>query len=85
MALIKSFSEKPTQRNVRHTEVTATWTVVEMLGETYLQIDTYGSSDRMIAEKVSQSIRLDANAASQLRALIDKAFPALGSRAASRT
>jgi hypothetical protein len=75
MALIKSFSEKKPDRDSKHTEAEATWYVGGVGDGRFLQIDTYGSSDRMIAGKVSQSIRLDSRGARQLRALIDRAFP----------
>ena len=75
MAVIKSFTEKKPERESRHTEAEATWYVGGNGHERFLQIDTYGSSDRMIAGKVSQSIRLDGRAASELRALLDRAFP----------
>jgi len=75
MALIKSFTEKKPERDSSHTEVEATWYVGGVGQSRFLQIDTYGSSDRLIAGKVSQSIRLDARAAGELRALINRAFP----------
>jgi len=76
MALIKSFTEKKPERDSRHTDAEATWYVGGVGDTRFLQIDTYGSSDRQIAGKVSQSIRLDARAARDLRALIDRAFSA---------
>ena len=89
MALIKTFAEKPLDREARHTEVDATWCIGGHGHEKFLQIDTHGSSKRQIPGKISQSIRLDAHAAAQLRALIDRAFPAKpdpkrGARASSR-
>lgn len=74
VALITSFTEKKPERDTKHSEVEATWHIAEHGGLKYLQIDTYGSSERLLAGKVSQSIRLDARAANQLRALIDRAF-----------
>lgn len=75
MALIKSFTEKQPERDSKHTEAEATWYVAGDGDSRFLQIDTYGSSSREFAGKVSQSIRLDARGARQLRALIDRAFP----------
>lgn len=75
MALITTFSEKNPERETKHSEVEATWHIGEHGGSKFLQIDTYGSSERLLAGKVSQSIRLDARAAAQLRRLIDRAFP----------
>ena len=74
MALINSFTQKTPERDTKHSEVEATWHIGGFGEQKYLQIDTYGSRERMIAGKQSQSIRLDARAASQLKALIDKAF-----------
>ena len=76
MALIKSFTQKNPERDSKHTEAKATWYVGGVGQTRFLQIDTYGSPDRLIAGKVSQSIRLDARAANELRALINRAFPA---------
>lgn len=75
MALIKSFTEKKPERESKHTEAEATYYIGGVGDSKFLQIDTYGSSDRMIAGKVSQSIRLDAHAAAKLRTLLDHAFP----------
>lgn len=75
MALITSFREKLPERESKHTEVEATWYVGGSGNAKFLQIDTYGSSERMIAGKISQSIRLDASSAAKLRALLDRAFP----------
>ena len=76
MALIRSFAEKKPERESRHTEAEATWYVGGVGDTKFLQIDTYGSPNRVIAGKVSQSIRLDARAARELRALLDRTFPA---------
>ena len=46
-------------------------------GARYLQLDTFGSADRKIPGKVSQSIQFDAVAAAQLKALIAEVFPRL--------
>ena len=74
MALISSFTEKTPERDSKHSQVEASWHIGGVGPGKYLQIDTYGSSERMVAGKQSQSIRLDARAAAQLRALIDRAF-----------
>jgi hypothetical protein len=43
-------------------------------GETYLQLDTHGSSDRSVPGKVSQSVQLNEASAKQLRQLLAQAF-----------
>ena len=75
MALISSFTQKTPERDSKHSEVEASWHIGGTGAGKYLQIDTYGSRERMLAGKQSQSIGLDASAAAQLRSLIDRAFP----------
>jgi hypothetical protein len=40
-----------------------------------LQLDTYGSPERQIPGKTSQSIQLNAESAAELKRLIEKVFP----------
>lgn len=57
MALIKKITRET--RNARlHSEVEATYNVVVENRETYIQLNTFGSNDRAIKGKVSQSIQL---------------------------
>lgn len=51
----------------------------EAEGARYLQLDTFGSTDRQIPGKTSQSIHLNEHSAAQLKDLIEWAFPAIGS------
>ena len=46
-----------------HTKVTSTYSVFEENGNRYVQIDTYGRSDRVVPEKISQSIQFDKESA----------------------
>jgi hypothetical protein len=75
MAWITSFTQKIPDRESRHSKAEATWHAGGVGPDKYLQIDTYGSRDRILAGKISQSIRLDARAAAELKALIEKTFP----------
>jgi len=43
-------------------------------GNSYIQLDTYGSNSRKIPGKMSQSIQFDAASAAQLKLLIETAF-----------
>ena len=62
-------------RNMIHTPVTATYTVFDTEdGEHYVQIDTYGKSDRALPEKISQSIQIDRESAKFLVDLLKKEF-----------
>jgi hypothetical protein len=75
MALIVKFTETSKDRNQVHDPVECGYLVFEHGGERYVQLDTYGSSERVIPGKVSQSIQFDAQAAAALKRLIDRTFP----------
>ena len=46
-------------RNTIHEKVYATYSTFDSYGKHYVQIDTYGRSDREQPGKISQSIQLD--------------------------
>lgn len=75
MALVTEFQPVAGDRQSIHKPVTCGWKVFEEEGKRVLQLDTYGSADRVIAGKGSQSLQFDRAAASELLALIDHAFP----------
>ena len=66
MAIVRTFEPKDLDRSSKHSEVEATISLVEANGEKFIQIDTYGSKDRAIPGKVSQSLRLSKAAFDQL-------------------
>jgi hypothetical protein len=74
VALIREFTQIHKESNRVHDIVECGWTTFEHNGATYLQLDTYGSSDRQIPGKVSQSIQLDATSAAELREIIDRTY-----------
>ncbi|SEC33596.1 hypothetical protein SAMN04490356_3761 [Streptomyces melanosporofaciens] len=47
-------------------------------GRVIVQIDTYGSPERKIPNKVSQSIQLDVKGARELIGILQEVFPELG-------
>jgi hypothetical protein len=77
MALITGLTELQKDRNRVHGAVECGYTVFEECGERYLQLDTYGSPERKIPGKTSQSIRLNAESAARVKALIEKVFPGI--------
>ena len=77
MALINRFNQLHKDRNQVHGTVECGYMVFEKDGQRYLQLDTYGSFERQIPGKTSQSIQLNAESARELKALIQKAFPEL--------
>jgi len=78
MARIVSFTELGTLEHIRpHTEVECGYRVVATETGTMLQLDTYGSGERQIPGKVSQSLQLDENLAHQLMKILRQTFPSL--------
>lgn len=57
-----------------HTKVTTTYSIFDENGERYVQIDTYGKNDRVIPEKISQSIQIDRECAKFLVKLLVNEF-----------
>ncbi len=74
MAVVREFKIKELDRSSAHSEVDATISLIEMDGEKFVQIDTYGSKNRAIPGKVSQSLRLSKSAYEQLQKLAEKHF-----------
>lgn len=76
MALITKFDDLGTgDRGRVHGEVACTYATFEVEGRRYLQLDTYGSTDRVMPGKISQSIQLDQNGARLLKKLLEQTFP----------
>lgn len=75
MALIAQFEPRPLAPRRLHSKVTCGYGVVEVEGTRVLQLETYGTVDREIPGKVSQSLQLDEAAARELKQLLDSAFP----------
>ncbi|TPG49014.1 methionyl-tRNA formyltransferase [Sphingomonas glacialis] len=74
MAVVRQFELKDLDRVAPHSEVNATISLVELDGEKFVQIDTYGSKDRAIPDKISQSVRLTKAAFDQLTQYAAKHF-----------
>ena len=76
MAIVRHLEEQPLQVEAGHTETECTYSLVkDRDGTKYLQIDTYGSPDRKIGGKKSQSIRFAPEAVAELRLIIGRHFP----------
>lgn len=73
MARIDAIREIKMERNGVHAPVDATCCVfTDAEGQTYLQIDTYGSPDRQISGKKSQSLQFSPEGLRALRAVLEK-------------
>ena len=72
MAIVRKLEPITLERESKHTEVNATYTVIHEPDGDYLQIDTYGSVNRQEIGKKSQSIRFSPSALLQLESLLKK-------------
>jgi hypothetical protein len=77
MALIRRFEHTPGGRVAFRTEVECGWRVGDAGGRKLLHLETYGSKDRDIPGKVSQSLELDISGARELQRILRTAFPNL--------
>jgi hypothetical protein len=75
MALVKEFFRIHLKRYRVHREVACGYSLFVRNGVTYLQLDTYGSAERKLRGKTSQSLQFDEDAARQLTDLFDCVFP----------
>jgi hypothetical protein len=75
MAIVRRLAPVTLERETRHSEVECTYSIVsDNQGRRYLQVDTYGSTDRQIPGKKSQSIRFAPEAINQLKKLLSTHF-----------
>lgn len=75
MALIRHLKKSTMDRNSLHGEVEAAYSVFENDGRYILQIDTFGSDEREIPGKKSQTIQFGPEGLSQLRKILDDIRP----------
>lgn len=71
---LESIKKIEKYRNTIHDKVHTTYTVFEMDGKKYVQLDTYGRIERENPEKISQSIQLDKETAQFLVDILCKEF-----------
>lgn len=62
------------ERNYVHEKVFTTYSAFDFAGEKYVQLDTYGRSNRELLGKSSQSIQLDKESAKFLVKLLVNEF-----------
>jgi hypothetical protein len=74
MAIVRKLILQQLETDSRHSEADCTYSIVAAPDATYLQIDTYGSRQRQIPGKKSQSIRLAPEAIEQLKSILRKHF-----------
>lgn len=74
MATVRHLEQADGEGARAHGEVTAQVKLVEVAGEKFIQVDTYGSPYRQEVGKQSQSVRLSKAAFDQLVGLGNKHF-----------
>jgi hypothetical protein len=74
VAILRELKPRVLENGSRHTDAEGTYSIVESEGIRMLQIDTYGSENRKIPGKVSQSIRFSPEALKQLTKIIRENF-----------
>lgn len=74
MAVVRNFKFKSLSRAMPQEEVEGTYSIIEMDGEKFLQIDTYGKRSRQDKGKVSQSLRLPEETCRQLIDIFNSNF-----------
>jgi hypothetical protein len=71
MATVNKITHQALERESAHSEVECTYDIVtDKNGHRYLQLDTYGSKERQIKGKKSQSIRLSQAAIEELKSIL---------------
>jgi hypothetical protein len=75
MALISRFEERSLEPRRIHDGVVCGYAVAHVGGRRIIQLETYGSPDRKIPGKVSQSLQLDEDGATELIRILERAFP----------
>lgn len=71
---IRTVEKLDKDRVMVHDKVYTTYSVFDKDGKHYVQIDTYGHSNRAIPGKISQSIQLDKDTAQFVCDLLKKEF-----------
>lgn len=77
MALVRQIQPINKASQWVHGPVECSYSIFSDGGNRYLQLDTYGSSDRAQPGKVSQALQFDRAGAERLLQLIHEAFPDL--------
>jgi hypothetical protein len=78
MATVRTFRHLDDRSGQPHrTDVECGWFVLNTGTGRLLQLDTYGSDDRALPGKVSQTLQLDQDAAAELLLVLRIAFPSL--------
>lgn len=79
VAFVGKFFKVSISNGHRHSECECGWSITHRDDSRVLQLDTYGSPDRKLAQKQSQSLQVDEEGARELLRILLIAFPSLRS------
>jgi hypothetical protein len=79
MAIVTVFRPVVKDRVGRAKPTECGYRQVELDGVSYFVLESYGSKERQKLDKPSQVLHLDRERASELKGLLDAAFPDIGS------
>ena len=77
MGLITGFRRNHDSQPNFRTEIECGWNFAEVDGKLLLRLETYGSADREVPGKRSQSMELDEEGARRLAQILEQVFPLL--------
>ena len=77
MAIVTRFFRVTKNRIGRPKSAECGFCPVVIDGASYLLLETYGATDRVIPGKVSQSLHLDREHAAELKHLLERHFPGI--------
>ena len=74
MAIVRKLERLTLEHHSPHSEASCTYSIIQDDAGKSLQVDTYGSAQRKMLDKKSQSIRFSPEAITQLREILSKDF-----------
>ena len=77
MAIVTEFTRVTKDRVGRPKTTECGFCSVEIDGIQYLLLETYGSADRAIPGKISQSLHIDRERAAALKTVLERQFPGI--------
>lgn len=77
MALIRKLEPRNADLRRIQPPTVGRWMSGQVDGKAILQLDTYGSPDRELQDKSSQTIQIDRRTARQLKRLLERSFPGI--------
>ena len=77
VAIVTKFDQVVKDRVGQPKRTECGYCAVEVGGERYLLLESYGSAERRVPGKVSQSLHLDRARAAELKQILEREFPGI--------